>query len=1271
MKKLLSILIIVALMAFALVSCKIDSHQLTKIDAKAATCETAGVEEYYTCSHCDKLFADAEGKTEIDAPKEIKALGHSFTGYESNNNATCTADGTKTAKCDRCDATDTVADEGSKLSHSYVVNNVSDDALKSAADCDNAAVYYKSCACGAVGNSETFESGVALGHDYTEKVADEAHLKTKGADCQTKDTYWYDCVRCASISDKLFFEGESVGKHNVSSDWATKDGKHFHECTVDGCDYTEGDAACSDVLTDSDHKCDVCSADDVTSHVYSAWVNAGESHEKTCNCGDKVTEAHVWGDGVVTSNPTHTATGVKTYTCECSATKTEILDKLVDHNYNQEKVEEKYLKSEATCESAAVYYKSCVCGEFSTDAETFKSGDPIAHSFVNENTELEGALKSAATCDNAAVYYKSCVCGAIGSDTFVSGSALGHNYGEASYVWSKNNATCTATIVCGNDENHVVTETVDSVVNVIKAASCEEAGNTQYTATFVNSAFAEQSKDVTVNAFGHTYGKESYVWSDDNATCTASAACVRVASHVITETVNSVANVTKAATCEEAGITQYTATFTNSEFAAQFKDVVIEATGHNEVVVPAVAPVMNNTGLTEGTKCSNCDKVFVAQQIVHVAVDSASTFVVEAEALDITNLTPSAGQSAVKVETPGGNGPLTSRGKSIGCAGGGYTTITIVLNDKATVQVYGRLAIAEGGDASKLLSIAFGDKTLAASGTLPKGSGSQPYWQWEYIPFGSTLDLEAGTYTFTVNFLSNPNVDCFKFKALSYGEFFTAESPDAEISIDDESVSINATDFDNFGVISKNDFVNANRLQNGKYFSESGNGENCICGFDKDTFFKLNLSANAAMRVEMLLVGAASNSYDISTGFTLAVNGETITIPAGQNLMGSGSQPYWDWQTVSFGQFDLVEGNNEITLTVKGQPNIVRVIFKPVLVCTSLCEECGLCTAASCVEEGHENKCINHDAYIAESTTSVKVEAEDLSLSHLIGDSVGVKKENFTNNGATLAGLGHIAAGGYQTFTVLTTKNVNVALKISIANCNGGNILTLIPKAYINGQQITLTDAEIPKGVGSSSTPDTFYWNISNIQIATIALEANCAYEFKIYVNGGNFDGYVLEIVDEEGQTVPNADQDVVISGDAGATRMEMETLDLSDSVINSHDGAIGQIYEGQVGGSMDSKIGMKDRLYWFDPGTKFVVHIKVEKACTFDIALVGWGGAALNTYNYYFDGEKVDCTATAGLAKETGTSIGTFTVDAPGVYVLELEMYSCDFDAIIFTVAE
>ena len=93
-------------------------HSLTEVAEVKATCTENGTEGYYACSGCDKLFADADGSVEIEAPKAIEKLGHSFTNYVAHDNATCTANGTKTAKCDRCDVTDTIADDGSMKGHS-------------------------------------------------------------------------------------------------------------------------------------------------------------------------------------------------------------------------------------------------------------------------------------------------------------------------------------------------------------------------------------------------------------------------------------------------------------------------------------------------------------------------------------------------------------------------------------------------------------------------------------------------------------------------------------------------------------------------------------------------------------------------------------------------------------------------------------------------------------------------------------------------------------------------------------------------------------------------------------------------------------------------------------------------------------------------------------------------------------------------------------------------------------------------------------------------
>ena len=59
--------------------------------------------------------------------------------------------------------------------------------------------------------------------------------------------------------------------------------------------------------------------------------------------------------------------------------------------------------------------------------------------------ESETYLKAAATCTNGAIYYKSCVCGEKGTETFESGSALGHAGGTAT---CQKKAVCT---VCNQE----------------------------------------------------------------------------------------------------------------------------------------------------------------------------------------------------------------------------------------------------------------------------------------------------------------------------------------------------------------------------------------------------------------------------------------------------------------------------------------------------------------------------------------------------------------------------------------------------------------------------------------------------------------------------------------------------------------------------------------------------------------------------------------------------------------------------------------------------
>ena len=67
------------------------------------------------------------------------------------------------------------------------------------------------------------------------------------------------------------------------------------------------------------------------------------------------------------------------------------------HVYDKEVAADKYLKDAATCQSGAVYYKSCECGEFVTTAETFVSGEIVDHIYVDGACEWCGAAEPVVT----------------------------------------------------------------------------------------------------------------------------------------------------------------------------------------------------------------------------------------------------------------------------------------------------------------------------------------------------------------------------------------------------------------------------------------------------------------------------------------------------------------------------------------------------------------------------------------------------------------------------------------------------------------------------------------------------------------------------------------------------------------------------------------------------------------------------------------------------------------------------------------------------------
>ena len=83
-------------------------HEMTEHPGAQATCTEAGNLPYYSCDICGKYFIDDAGENEIVDHNEVvlPALGHDWGAWQVVREATEEADGLRTHKCTRCDATE-------------------------------------------------------------------------------------------------------------------------------------------------------------------------------------------------------------------------------------------------------------------------------------------------------------------------------------------------------------------------------------------------------------------------------------------------------------------------------------------------------------------------------------------------------------------------------------------------------------------------------------------------------------------------------------------------------------------------------------------------------------------------------------------------------------------------------------------------------------------------------------------------------------------------------------------------------------------------------------------------------------------------------------------------------------------------------------------------------------------------------------------------------------------------------------------------------------
>ena len=214
--------------------------------------------------------------------------------------------------------------------HTYDQEIQKPETLKSAADCTNDEVYFKSCSCGEISTTETFTAaGTQLGHAWASDWSKDT------------DNHWKECSRCHEKKDEA---AHDYGSDNICDTCGyNKTVPHTHNLTLvpakaptctekgntayytcDGCDKWFEDATGASEITD---KTSVILA--ATGHSASDWKSDNTDHWKECTvvgCGviiEGSKAAHTAGEWIIDTPATATTSGTKHKKCTvCGYTMT-------------------------------------------------------------------------------------------------------------------------------------------------------------------------------------------------------------------------------------------------------------------------------------------------------------------------------------------------------------------------------------------------------------------------------------------------------------------------------------------------------------------------------------------------------------------------------------------------------------------------------------------------------------------------------------------------------------------------------------------------------------------------------------------------------------------------------------------------------------------------------------------------------------------------------------------------------------------------------------
>ena len=342
----------------------------TPVAEKASDCKNKGWDAYVKCDDCGQLFK-ADGTTEI-SEIPFRELSSEHTG----GTATCTAK----AVCTVCSQP-----YGDLAAHSYTAETKKPEALKTAGNCRDVAVYYYSCsACGKVENndSHTFngdkDANTHVGGTHIDGNSEPDHKNQVAG--STGATICDGCGTTLNPATPI-----APGAHTPAGVWSTDGQYHWKECTVVGCGIVIDGSKTAHTSTGANVAtcqkaavCDVCgvSYGTVADHDWntSSWEKDATGHWHKCNtagCTEKnAFAAHSGGTATCTAK------------AKCSVCGEPHGD-LAAHDYTAQTKKPEALKSEGNCRDVAVYFYSCsACGKVeNNDSHTF-NGDKVPGTHV-------------------------------------------------------------------------------------------------------------------------------------------------------------------------------------------------------------------------------------------------------------------------------------------------------------------------------------------------------------------------------------------------------------------------------------------------------------------------------------------------------------------------------------------------------------------------------------------------------------------------------------------------------------------------------------------------------------------------------------------------------------------------------------------------------------------------------------------------------------------------------------------------------------------------